>query len=657
MEKVDLPVHNHPLLPLTRFSLGRCKGCWSHGYIYGGYRCNELGCDTLFHKECAESLPDINHSSHPDHPLKLVRKFQSSICSLCQVWFDTGYFCSICDFKLDLGCAWRPSPPLTLENTNTHEHQLVLSNGVGSELSQSTRNCKVCSSEVLEFKQYYECHQCELVFHVKCTKISLEEYHTSHPEHPLKFLTGDEAPGYADKKCLLCGVEFNQELHHCDVCNFSICRGCAGNPPPLSVMSSKTHEHQLHLFPRLVDFTCNACGTRGEGSPYLCFQCKFMIHRDCIDLPRIININRHDHCISYTRRLGHGDWTCGVCREKVDGFHGAYSCSVASKCSSSYVVHSKCATRKDVWDQIELEGTAEEEEVSPFEVVDDTTIKHFSHEHCLWLIEDGRILQENKLCEACVFQIQSESFYSCEQCDYILHERCANISIKKRHVCHSQPFTLHTSSGTKTSRCALCERKFTGFMYKSASHKILDVRCGSISEPFEHDSHPHPLYYSEKTYKHCSAHGGGMKIGMLSCDECDYSLDFRCALLPKMVVNHRYDDHPLFLSYGDSYVWGEYWCEACETKVNPKKWYYTCNECGVVLHISCVVGDFSYITPVRAGSLTRSNKEVVPNTCVCRKICSTCNSRCKLPSVLKVSKPGVDSYYCSNSCDTSYLLI
>ncbi|CDY48718.1 BnaA09g09930D [Brassica napus] len=371
MEKVDLPVHNHPLLPLTRFSHGRCKGCWSHGYIYGGYRCNDL----------------------------------------CQVWFDTGYFCSICDFKLDLGCAWRPSPPLTLENTDTHEHHLVLSNGVGSELSQSTRNCKVCSSEVLEFKQYYECHQCELFFHVKCTKIYLDEYHTSHPEHPLKFLTGDETPGYADKKCLLCGVEFNQELHHCDVCNFSICRGCAGNPPPLSVMSSKTHEHQLHLFPRLVDFTCNACGTR-----------------DCIDLPRIININRHDHCISYTRRLGHGDWTCGVCREKVDGFHGAYSCSVASKCSSSYVVHSKCAIRKDVWDQIELEGTAEEEEV------DDTTIKHFSHEHFLRLIEDGRILQENKLCEACVFQIQSESFYSCEQCDYILHEKCANISQNnKRH--------------------------------------------------------------------------------------------------------------------------------------------------------------------------------------------------------------------------------
>lgn len=228
MEKVDLPVHNHPLLPLTRFSHGRCKGCWSHGYIYGGYRCNELGCDTLFYKECAESLPDINHSSHPDHPLKLVRKFQSSICSLCQVcnWFDTGYFCSICDFKLDLGCAWRPSPPLTLENTDTHEHQLVLSNGVGSELSQSTRNCKVCSSEVLEFKQYYECHQCELFFHVKCTKISLEEYHTSHPEHPLKFLTGDEAPGYADKKCLLCGMEFNQELHHCDVCNQHLQRLC-----------------------------------------------------------------------------------------------------------------------------------------------------------------------------------------------------------------------------------------------------------------------------------------------------------------------------------------------------------------------------------------------------------------------------------------------
>ncbi|KAH0909297.1 hypothetical protein HID58_032618 [Brassica napus] len=334
MEKVDLPVHNHPLLPLTRFSHGRCKGCWSHGYIYGGYRCNELGCDTLFYKECAESLPDINHSSHPDHPLKLVRKFQSSICSLCQVWFDTGYFCSICDFKLDLGCAWRPSPPLTLENTDTHEHQLVLSNGVGSELSQSTRNCKVCSSEVLEFKQYYECHQCELFFHVKCTKISLEEYHTSHPEHPLKFLTGDEAPGYADKK------------------------GCAENSSPLSVMSTKTHEHQLHLFQRLVDFTCNACGTRG-----------------------------------FFKRI-------------------------------NFV---KLASPK-----------------------------------------------------------------------------------------YNQSLSTVVSNAITS---------FTKDMYDAA--------------PFEHDSHPHPLYYYEKTYKHCSAHGGGMKIGMLSCDECDYSLDFKCALLPKMVVNHR----------------------------------------------------------------------------------------------------------------------
>ncbi|CAA7040287.1 unnamed protein product [Microthlaspi erraticum] len=649
MEKVELPVHNHPLVSFTRFSLGQCKGCWSRGYIYGGYRCNEPGCDTMFHKTCAESLPEIKHYSHPDHTLKLVRKFQSSMCSLCRVWFETGYFCSICDFKLDLGCDRRPDPPLTLEKSNTHEHPLVLSNGVGFELSQSERNCKVCFEEVLEFETCYECHECELFFHVKFTEGS----HTSHPEHPLKFLTGKEAPDYADKNCLLCGMEFIRELHHCDVCNFSICKECMRNPPPLDVVSQTTHKHQLHLLPRRIAFVCNACGTQGNQSPYFCFQCNFMIHRDCIDLPRVININRHDHRISYTCRLGHGNWTCGVCREKVDGFFGAYSCS---KCSS-YVVHSRCATRKDVWDTIELEGTAEEEEIAPFEVVDDSTIKHFSHDHYLRLNKDGVILHENKLCEACVSQICAESFYSCEQCDFILHERCANLSRKKRHVCHNQPFMLHTSPGAQKSCCALCDQKFNGFMYKSANHKVLDVRCGSISEPFEHKSHPHPLYYSGETFKYCSAHGGGLNRGMFTCDDCDYSLDFKCALLPKMVMNHRYDDHPLFLSYGESNVDGEYWCEACETKVNPKKWFYTCDECGVVLHISCVVGDFSYIMPAREGSITWSNKQVVPNTSICRILCSTCKSRCNLSSVLKVSKAGVDSYFCSSSCDTSYLLI
>ncbi|KAF2534551.1 hypothetical protein F2Q70_00029134 [Brassica cretica] len=41
---------------------------------------------------------------------------------------------------------------------------------------------------------------------------------------------------------------------------------------------------------------------------------------------------------------------------------------------------------------------------------------------------------------------------------------------------------------------------------------------------------------------------------------------------------------------------------------------------------------------IRESSMTRSNEEVVSNNSICRPLCAVCNSRCKLPSVLKVSK-------------------
>ncbi|KAJ0232639.1 hypothetical protein HA466_0288800 [Hirschfeldia incana] len=646
MEEIEIPFHEHLVRPTTRFLFGRSCGayCTNHfGTVYGGYRCNEPGCDKVFHKECAEALPEIINSFHPEHPLELIHKvWYSNACSLCQQKFGIGYRCSICYFQIDMKCARIPPPLVISENSCLHEHPLKLSHGEPSD-----SNCAVCGSTIGDY--YYRCHQCKFAIHLRCVDDAPEAYHTSHPEHPLKSIS--YLPDYADIKCLLCGDEFeesdawymkNKKPHHCDVCNFSICGGCKRKPPPVCVVSSTTHEHQLHLVPRRMDFTCNACGTLGDRSPYFCLQCNFMIHRECIDLPRVININRHDHRISYSRRLGHGEspWKCGVCRKKVDGFYGAY---VSSKVPS-FVVHSRCATRRDVWDMVELEGMPEEEEIPPFEVVDDTTIRHFSHDHNLHLNKDGEILHENIVCEACVFQIGSESFYSCGECNFILHEKCANLPRKKRHVGNNQPFTLETVSCLQ--KCYLCDKRFSGFRYESNwsfGTLTLDVRCGSISEPFVHESHPHPLYYVSNK---------------LSCDECVFSLEFKEALLPKKVTRNRYDDHPLFLSYGESNVNGEYWCEACEAKLDPKEWFYTCNDCGITLHVPCVVGDFSYIkhgievTYEEEGCFVEACS--ASNTSICRPFCVGCASRCMLPSILKISMSGGFVYLCSIKCSIKH---
>lgn len=134
MERVEAAqLHKHPLIPFTRFEYGRCEGCRSRHddhhhalashkkiYIYGGYRCNELGCDkVLFHTECAKPLQElINHSSHPDHPLKLI--IQDS--QHCGNKFKVGYSCTICDFKLDLECARRQEPLVLPANSHGHEN-------------------------------------------------------------------------------------------------------------------------------------------------------------------------------------------------------------------------------------------------------------------------------------------------------------------------------------------------------------------------------------------------------------------------------------------------------------------------------------------------------------------------------------------------------
>ncbi|KAF8079727.1 hypothetical protein N665_1004s0011 [Sinapis alba] len=654
MERVELPqLHKHPLIPFTRFAFSGCEGCrhlFSKFYvIYGGYRCNELGCgeEAVFHKECFKPLKEINHSIHPNHPLKLIiptiplQDSQQHTC-FCGRSFKTGYCCTICDFKLDLECAKRPEPLVLPKNSYGHEHPLKLFSEPFDE--NGFKICKACRLYVNMKAPHYRCQECEeFVIHMDCLDLFPEAYHTSHPQHPLKSFRS-QVPDYADKKCLLCEEEFDQrhhQLHHCDVCNFSICRTCFHYPPPVDVECLKTHEHKLHLVPRLIDFTCNVCGTQGNRSPYFCLPCNFMIHQECIDLPRVININRHDHRISYTPRLGHGEWKCKVCRKKVDGFYGAYTCS---KCPT-FAVHARCATRRDIWDMVELEGTPEEEEeIAPYEVIDDNTIRHFGHEHHnLRFNKDGMILSENTRCKACAFQIGAEPFYICKQhqCGFILHEECANLPRKKRHVCNNLPFILHTDSHIKF-KCQLCDQYSTGFRYESGPYVNIDVRCASISDSIEHESHPHPLYYySTSNDRRCSRCEKQVDF-VFRCDECeDYILDGKCALLPKKVMKKRYDDHPLFLSYGDMNVDEKHWCEACETKVDPKRGFYTCHDCGVVLHISCLVGDFSY---VMLGSLLSIKDEVVTNTSICRPVCYACNSRCKLSSVLKFGASPV----CSN---------
>ncbi|KAH0929334.1 hypothetical protein HID58_015061 [Brassica napus] len=501
----------------------------------------------------------------------------------------------------------------------------------------------------------YSCPTCDFTVHKECAESSPEINHPSHRRHPLTLFKHGLPLAAADDKCRLCGEKLGKLVYHCSICDFSIDLYCARNPLELVVHYPKGHEHILTLMPRLIRFTCNACGLESDRSPYVCPQCDFMIHEDCIYLPRVISIIRHRHRISRTYFLGSGDWTCGVCRRRVDGRYGAYCCSICP----DYAVHSKCATRSDVWDGRELEDEPEENDEceEPFWVVSDGVINHFSHrEHDLRL-EDGlaNILGEHTRCRACVRPVYSNSFYSCMHCDdFVLHETCANLPRKQRHVLHNHQLTLYNDdsivmdfpSTRGVFLCSACDRLCSGFRYECCNIK-LDVRCGSISEPFLYECHPHPLFQTSIGSKICAV-CKQESVYVLSCLDCDFVLDFKCATLPNR-VRYKYDRKPLSLCYdGDKDVTGSYWCEICEGEMDQKIMFYTCESYGSTIDIHCVLGDFRYVKPRLQFEFNGKKWKVALNG-INRPGCYKCGFRCKGPFVA-VRVDYDNGVVCSLSC-------
>ncbi|CAN7023204.1 unnamed protein product, partial [Brassica oleracea var. botrytis] len=660
---VLLPLfHEHPMMPWNdHMRKGDCCDCFEPQS--DGYYCKL--CDFFVHKKCGDELSEFidHHPSHPDHTLRLQEK-RGNTCDICESQIQNLCYrcCDGCDFDVDLHCAKYP-PPHVIDNFEMHPHKLTL-------LKKKTLfNCSAKCGKTSPMFGYslkfscglsYKCEECDVSFHVECVwhpaalDHLIEVNHPYHSLHSLKLLTGDP-PNYSDGKCRLCGRKVDKELfYHCSSCNFTLDWPCVVNPPPQSVDHLKAHDHQLTLLQRLDSFTCNACGLKGDRSPYICVPCGFIIHQECLKLPRVININRHDHRISRTSLLGDGamNSVCGVCRKEVDWKYGGFSC----KRCPGYVVHSKCAISYDVWNLKELEGVPEEEEedIEPYVVIDDNTIQHFSHEeHYLRLSGKVRILYEdNKRCNACTHPIGLQSFFGCMDCDFSLHQKCAECPTRKWHVLHNERLILSTNKEQEVFNCYACSRWSNGFMYKDGDKK-LDVLCGSISEPFVHPSHRHhPLYYIP-TEKDGICNGCNIQERhVLRCIEgdCGFVLCFRCATQPK-VVKHRVDDHPLSLCYGEEKeeASGKYWCDICETETDSKEWFYTCKDQRASLHRECVLGDSTGLMPRTVATLFGDSYKVGLNNSVTRPFCIECKSRCMYPINLKV--PGTSELcFCSVEC-------
>ncbi|XP_010548814.1 PREDICTED: uncharacterized protein LOC104820140 [Tarenaya hassleriana] len=422
---------------------------------------------------------------------------------------------------------------------------------------------------------------------------------------------------------------------------------CVKEPLVLQLHRPKCHDHTLTLIRRLTSFTRNACGLVDEWSPtYICLRCDFVVHKKCIYLPRVIRISRHQHRLSYASSfLPTEARFCGVCRKAIDNNFGPYSCNKGCR----YTVHSKCATMDDVWDGKDLEGVAEEaeEDVTPFEVINDKVIRHFGHRHHLL-----NMVEHNKVdghCQACCLPVRIHvgSFYSCTECDFILHERCANLDRKAWFMIHPHRLELKTTAKTYFE-CHVCGQTSCGFRYKCCETYCefeIDVNCASVSEPYLHETHAHPLFCTmmSSVRRACLGCRGEDTYRKMECSECEYVLDFKCITLPPM-VRYKHDRHPLILHGGEDTTCG-YWCEICERKMDAERLFYACDDCCVTVHVECVLGLDPHMKPGLYPGMT-----IEANTSCSRPICHKCKRRCPYPILFK--KKGL--LYCSLYCRRGY---
>ena len=143
------------------------------------------------------------------------------------------------------------------------------------------------------------------IHHKSCVELPIGLHHPSHPNHPLilfdKYTFCENNREEYDKfrKCNVCGEKSLEYSYFCYRCNFNIHIRCYS----LSLtIQTKVHDHQLTRIWKLLKFTCDFYGKKGN-LPYLYAQCDFGIHSRHAACPRKLKVYRHNHTLHLTPSL------------------------------------------------------------------------------------------------------------------------------------------------------------------------------------------------------------------------------------------------------------------------------------------------------------------------------------------------------------------
>ncbi|XVF65530.1 hypothetical protein PTKIN_Ptkin09bG0256500 [Pterospermum kingtungense] len=609
---VEVKSHQHPLVLLTEEQMmSNQRGvalCWRCGEKVpastSSFTCVE--CGFYLHKQCADAPLEINHPFHRDHPLllqKIPSDFPRHFCHFCdQTCQRFVYRCS-CGLYFHIKCALF-TYDIVEKKLKELQHvalkdPLISPENNGEQL-QKLGKCFACWEPLANYT--YFSLDCGLNLHKTCADLPLQVTDMCH-KHPLALRFHNEQPF-----CKICQGKIKPAgfIYCCSPCNFALHIECLLVPVNVEV---KSHQHVFTLFRRRVPFICDACGNKGNFVAYICCACNIIVHKRCISLPRVIKSKWHDpHVIFHTYFLEEEE-------------------EEPKKKEDSYFIVSLENEDEKSSDSLELSSITRVFERN--DAGEATKVKHFKHIHNLMLSDI--IVECDQSCDGCMLPI-SDPFYYCSQCDFFLHKTCAELP-KMKHVWHHDCQESLILTSDKVFPCEICHAWSNGFSYKcNECGQQTCLRCVIALTPGDHicEGHEHTLLYYKEYEGKCSSCGHTRK-GVFRCEGCNFALDYKCFSLPKR-ARHKCDEHLLALTYHDVYNYSECgYCDICEEKRDPNRWFYHCATCDTSAHVKCVLGGFPYI---KLGSICEYNYLHPHPLTLFKKIyyypdCNSCGKPCQ----------------------------
>ncbi|CAH2058028.1 unnamed protein product [Thlaspi arvense] len=179
LPSVRHPSHNHPLRIFKAQKEDEivCSGC-ELDLTGQAFKCTKSDCDYFLHKSCFDLPREINHKSHPDHPLTLFHSppyGQAYGCDGCgQYGSGFTYHCSECQYDVHVGCAFIPETVVRED----HQHPLtLLYNTPCKGREDVVFICDVCEETVSENLWVYYCKdkECDYGTHVHSCAVPKKE--------------------------------------------------------------------------------------------------------------------------------------------------------------------------------------------------------------------------------------------------------------------------------------------------------------------------------------------------------------------------------------------------------------------------------------------------------------------------------------------------